>query len=104
MRSGRYAGERLHLSDLYAAAGTYNGNLVIWAHGFQDAGVPVGIPEDQLCFGGVCFPTSSPALGFGFATNSYSKTGLAILQGKDDVLDLVKIFAAPKGTPKRSTW
>ena len=37
---------------------TYNGNLVIWAHGFQDAGTPVGIPEDQLCFGDVCLPRS----------------------------------------------
>ena len=27
----------------------YNGMLVIWAHGFQDAGTPVSIPEDQLC-------------------------------------------------------
>ena len=25
------------------------GLLVIWAHGFQDAGTPVAIPEDQLC-------------------------------------------------------
>src|SRR5262245_54544075 len=28
-------------------ANDYNGSLVIWAHGFQDAGTPVQIPEDQ---------------------------------------------------------
>lgn len=81
--------------------GAYNGNLVIWAHGFQDATEPVGIPEDQLCFGGVCLPDLITGLGFGFATNSYSKTGLAILQGKDDILDLVNLFTIQKGKPDR---
>lgn len=79
----------------------YNGILVIWAHGFQDAGTPVGIPEDQLCIGDFCIPEILNGMGFGFATNSYSKTGLAILQGKDDILDLVQIYAAQKGQPQK---
>jgi pimeloyl-ACP methyl ester carboxylesterase len=79
----------------------YNGMLVIWAHGFQDAGTPVSIPEDQLCLNGFCLTDLVTSLGFGFATNSYSKTGLAVLQGKDDVLDLVKIFSAQKGKPTK---
>ena len=81
--------------------GQYNGHLVIWAHGFQDAGTPVGIPEDQLCFTSICLPDLVTQLGFAFATNSYSKTGLAVLQGKDDILDLVRIFAAQKGSPTK---
>lgn len=84
------------------AAGDYNGMLVIWAHGFQDAGTPVSIPEDQLCLGGgFCIPQILNDLGFGFATNSYSKTGLAVLQGKADVLDLVNIYTAQKGAPEK---
>lgn len=83
-------------------AGQYNGHLVVWAHGFQDAGEPVAIPEDQLCFGGVCLPDLITQLGFGFATNSYSKTGLAVLQGKSDILDLVTIFAAQHGQPQKT--
>jgi pimeloyl-ACP methyl ester carboxylesterase len=82
-------------------AGEYNGNLVIWAHGFQDAGTPVEIPENQLCIDGFCIPELINGLGFGFATNSYSKTGLAIRQGMDDIVDLVDIFAAEKGTPAK---
>ena len=82
-------------------APAYNGNLIIWAHGFQDAGEPVAIPESQLCFGGLCLPQLITQLGFGFATNSYSKTGLAVLQGKDDILDLVRIFTAQKGRPNK---
>ena len=82
-------------------AGEYNGSLVIWAHGFQHAGTPVAIPEDQLCIGDFCIPDIINGLGFGFATNSYSKTGLAIVQGKDDILDLVNIYTAQKGAPDR---
>ena len=81
--------------------GLYNGNLVIWAHGFQDAGQPIAIPDSQLCLGAVCLPDLITQLGFAFATNSYSKTGLAVLQGRDDIVDLVGIFAAQKGHPNR---
>ena len=79
----------------------YNGILVIWAHGFQDAGTPVAIPEDQLCLGGICIPDIVNSLGFGFATNSYSKTGMAILEGKADILDLVDIYTHQKGAPSK---
>jgi pimeloyl-ACP methyl ester carboxylesterase len=79
----------------------YNGRLVIWAHGFQDAGTPVSIPEDQLCFADICLPDLITSLGFAFATNSYSKTGLAVTQGMDDIRDLVDIFTAQKGAPEK---
>ena len=82
-------------------ADQYNGILVIWAHGFQDAGTPVSIPEDQLCIGTFCIPEVINGLGFGFATNSYSKTGMAIAQGKNDIIDLVSIYAAQKGQPQK---
>src|SRR5262245_16462272 len=63
-------------------ASGYNGILIVWAHGFQDAGTDVSIPEDQLCGGTFCIPEIVNGLGFAFATNSYSKTGLAVLQGQ----------------------
>jgi len=81
--------------------GFSNGRLVIWAHGFQDAGTPVSIPEDQLCFADLCLPELITSLGFAFATNSYSKTGLAVVQGMDDIRDLVNIFIEQKGPPER---
>jgi pimeloyl-ACP methyl ester carboxylesterase len=81
--------------------GFYNGRLVIWAHGFQDAGTPISIPEDQLCFADLCLPDLVTSLGFAFATNSYSKTGLAIRQGMADIVDLVDIFTEQKGAPER---
>jgi probable HAF family extracellular repeat protein len=81
--------------------GKYNGDLVIWAHGFQDAGTPVQIPEDQLVIGDFSIPDIVTRLGFGFATNSYSKTGLAVRQGMADILDLIEIYTAQHGAPKR---
>ncbi len=82
-------------------AAEYNGDLMIWAHGFQDAGTPVSIPEEQLNFGGILLNEIVNSLGFGFATNSYSKTGLAVQQGMDDILDLVNIYTAKYGAPQR---
>jgi pimeloyl-ACP methyl ester carboxylesterase len=82
-------------------ASGYNGMLVVWAHGFQDAGTPVSIPEDQLCLDDLCLPELVNGLGFAFATNSYSKTGLAIRQGQADILDLVNLFAAAHGPPQK---
>src|SRR5262245_47109996 len=79
----------------------YNNILVVWAHGFQHAGTKVQIPEDQLCLNGFCLPDLINGLGFAFATNSYSKTGLAVRQGQADILDLVKIFAEAKGAPQK---
>lgn len=97
---GVQSGGSIYRICMPPAAG-YNGMLVIWAHGFQDAGTPVEIPEDQLCTSELCLPEVINALGFGFATNSYRKTGLAILQGKDDILDLVNIYTAQKGAPSK---
>jgi pimeloyl-ACP methyl ester carboxylesterase len=82
-------------------ASGYNGALVIWAHGFQDAGTPVAIPEDQLCLGDFCLNEIINDLGFAFATNSYSKTGMAIRQGQEDIIDLVQIFSNEKGAPQK---
>lgn len=83
------------------APADFNGDLVIWAHGFQDAGTPVQIPEDQLSVGEVSLPEIVNGLGFAFATNSYSKTGLAVQQGMADILDLVNLYTAQHGAPRR---
>ena len=47
------------------------------------------------------YPDLINGLGFGFATNSYSKTGLAVLQAMDDIRDLVDIYTAEQGPPKK---
>jgi poly(3-hydroxybutyrate) depolymerase len=97
---GVQASGSLYRIDLPAPE-AYNRRLVIWAHGFQTAGTPVGIPEDQMRFGDIYLPDLVTQMGFAFATNSYSKTGLAVRQGVADILDLVDIFVAGYGRPDK---
>ena len=78
----------------------WNGDLVIFAHGYVAPFLPVGIPEDQLKLpDGSSIPDIVNGLGFAFATTSYSKNGLAVLQGVADVTDLVSEFTRRKGAP-----
>lgn len=79
---------------------TWNGDLIVWAHGYVDVTKPVEIPESHLCIGdsGVCIPTIANALGFGFVTTSYRNNGI-VLTGVEDVLDAVDAFRAAHGDP-----
>jgi hypothetical protein len=79
----------------------WNGSLVVFAHGFQDFEEDVEIPFDQLILGDdVNIPELIVALGFDFATNSYRKKGLAVVEGSEDILDLVDIYTTCFGQPE----
>jgi len=83
-------------------AGRWNGNLVIYAHGYVAFNEPIAIPEDQLTLpDGTSLPTLVNALGYAFAVSSYSTNGLAVLQGIADLSDLVGIFSRTVGQPGR---
>lgn len=81
----------------------WNGQLVIFAHGY----VP---PQEPLGFQNLVLPdgTSLPALvqsfGFAFATTTYRQNGLAILEGVDDVRDLAEMAAALIGGAPTRIW
>jgi len=79
----------------------WNGDLLVYAHGYVAANKPVGIPEDQMNLGGTYIPDAANFLGYAFATTSYSVNGLAIKQGLPDLVDLVSIFRAQHPTLKR---
>lgn len=81
---------------------TWNGSLVVYAHGYVAFNEPVAIPADQLTLpDGTSIPGVVNALGFAFVTTSYSTNGLAVPEGIDDLTDLVGIFAATHGRPAR---
>src|SRR5262249_39894677 len=82
--------------------GCWNGDLVVFAHGYVAPGGPPAIPEGQLTIGGASLPALANALGFGFAVTSYATNGLAVRDGGEDVRDLVSGFAAQEGAPARS--
>src|SRR5262245_55595925 len=89
------------LSRICVPATGWNGHLLVWAHGY----VPNNEPLDfyHLRFGSAYLPDLVQGLGFAFATTSYRVNGLAILQGIDDVRELVAAFPAVAGRPPQRT-
>jgi pimeloyl-ACP methyl ester carboxylesterase len=81
---------------------TWNGDLLVYAHGYVSPTEPVGIPEDQMTLpGGVSIASLANLLGYAFATTSYSTNGLAVVQGMADLADLVEVFSQTVDVPNR---
>jgi len=86
----------------------WNGGLVIFAHGYVFAYPPdkaVTIPWDQIILkdpdtGEITGTIPQLILGmkFAFATTSYSKNGLAVVEGVKGVLELVRVFKTTLAT------
>lgn len=82
-------------------AGQWNGDLVVFAHGYVSPYEPLAIPEDQLKLpDGSSLVDMITSMGYAFAVTSYAYNGLAIPQGVADVTDLVYIFSQSKGQPQ----
>jgi pimeloyl-ACP methyl ester carboxylesterase len=80
----------------------WNGDLVLFAHGYVAAQEPVAIPENQLRLpDGTSIPDTVTSFGYAFATTSYSVNGLAVKEGLADLADLVTIFRAQHPTLQR---
>ena len=81
----------------------WNNRLVVYAHGYVAPTRPVGIPADQMNLPGSTFTVDQliTGQGYAFATSGYSTNGLAIQEGIADLVDVVEIFKAQKGTPEK---
>jgi pimeloyl-ACP methyl ester carboxylesterase len=78
----------------------WNGDLVVYAHGYVAPGPVTGIPEDQMRLpDGTYLPDLVTSQGYAFATTSYSDNGLVIRQGIKDILNLVALFEDPAQNP-----
>ena len=85
------------LSRICMPASGWNGALVVWAHGYVDVTQPLGFYHLELP-DGTSLPGLVQRLGFAFATTSYRQNGLAILEGLDDIRELVA--AAQQAAPR----
>ncbi len=81
----------------------WNGGLVLYAHGYVPVGAPMDAWKAQLALpGGPSLPDLVTQYGFAFAASSFSKDGLAVLQGVDDTMALIGSFSSEfKKTPAR---
>jgi pimeloyl-ACP methyl ester carboxylesterase len=78
----------------------WNGQLVVFAHGYVDPDDPLGFQLPEL--DGVPVPLVVQSMGFAFATTTYRTNGLAILEGVDDIRLLLAAFRASNPAPTRT--
>lgn len=78
----------------------WNGELVLFAHGYIDRNQPLQIPESQLLLpDGTYVPFLVNQLGMAFATSSYPENGLAVLSGVQDMRSLMYFFEEHYASP-----
>ncbi len=71
----------------------WNGELVVFAHGYVAVTEPVAIPESQLTLSdGTYIPDMVADMGYAFATTSYRENGMAVQEGIVDLVELVYRF------------
>ena len=74
-------------------ASCFNGDVILFAHGYIQPGAPADAWKSQLALlDGTSLPGIVNGLGFGFAASGFSKEGLAILQGVQDVKALTNVI------------
>jgi pimeloyl-ACP methyl ester carboxylesterase len=67
---------------------SWNGDLVIYAHGYVPAGNPVALPDDAV--GGASLSATVTGLGYAFASTSYRANGLVADRAVGDVEQVVE--------------
>jgi pimeloyl-ACP methyl ester carboxylesterase len=80
----------------------WNGDLVVYVHGYVAPTRPVGIPEDQMVLpNGSRIDEFVTSQGYAFATTSFRTNGLAVLPAQDDLIDLVNVFTVRRGAARK---
>jgi pimeloyl-ACP methyl ester carboxylesterase len=75
---------------------SWNGSLVVYAHGFVSADAPVAIPPDAEQVIALLAPQ-----GFAVAVSSFSQNGWAVKDGTQRTHQLLGIFTSKFGVPTR---
>jgi pimeloyl-ACP methyl ester carboxylesterase len=90
------------LSMICVPVSGWNGELLVWAHGYVAFNEPLDFYH--LGLAEISLPELAQALGFAFATTSYRQNGLAILEGVEDVADLLEAFPMVAGQSSSRTY
>jgi len=76
-------------------ANLWNGQLIVFAHGYVPPLTRDPVFANLQLPDGTLIPQVAMGLGFAFATTTYRQNGLAILEGVDDIRELVAAFPSP---------
>ncbi|HEX2033029.1 MAG TPA: hypothetical protein VHS99_02495 [Chloroflexota bacterium] len=82
------------LSLICIPASGWNGELIVFAQGYRAFNAPLDFHNLHLGEDRVYLPDVVQGLGFAFATTSYRRNGLAVLEGVEDVQALLDAFRA----------
>lgn len=74
----------------------WNGDLVLYAHGYTSPAAPLALPEEADLLGPVF-----TLRGQAFAVSSFRSNGLSVPDGVLDLAELVDVFTARVGPPRR---
>lgn len=98
-RTGTYdAGGPNPASYLVCVPDTWNGDLVVFAHGYVSPLEPLSVVDYTLPPDGAPVSGIITGMGYAYATTSYSDNGLVIAQAVEDIRMLVELFPALSGT------
>ncbi len=79
----------------------WNGDLILYAHGYVAPRAPLDVQHLTLP-DGADLPTLVQRAGFAFATTSFRRNGLAVLEGVEDLRELRSAFATGVAPPRRT--
>ena len=91
------------LSRVCVPPSGWNGELVVWGHGYVAFNEPIGFYNLELPNGG-SLPDLVQSLGYAFATTSYRQNGLTVVEGIEDVRELVAAFPQVAGRSPLRTY
>jgi pimeloyl-ACP methyl ester carboxylesterase len=77
----------------------WNGDLVLYAHGFIDVAMPIDLPTNDDW---EPIRDALMELGYGVAYSSFCENGFAVKQGMQQTHQLRGLFASRFGTPQRT--
>src|SRR5919202_3711790 len=81
----------------------WNGDMVVYAHGYTPVSLPLSL-RNLLLPDGSYLPDLVLSQGYAFATTTYRQNGLSILEGTDDIRELVTAFPQVSGNTAVHTY
>jgi LysM repeat protein len=81
----------------------WNGDMLVSAHGYTPVSAPLGF-QNLVLPDASYLPDLVLGQGYAFATTSYRQNGLSILEGTDDIRELVATFPQVTGNTAAHTY
>jgi hypothetical protein len=80
----------------------WNGDAILWAHGYVAPFVPIALPDDRV--GGQRVEDIVLGLGYAYGTTSYRRNGLVAVDAMTDLVELSQALDAAAGGHVRFTY